>query len=230
MANIDKVYTYIAKTIANKAQTGNLTPSDFNSLMPRVLRQWVFKTYDDMTDGRGWQSHQAITDDLRFLLVRNKVMQVDPSGVLNVPSDYLHLSSINYTYSRLVNGQTVSELRPVDIVRDNERSAFTSSNIYAPLLVAKKYCIASFFDTYLQFYPQDIARVEFTYLRQPVDPVWNFTVVNGRPVYDPLTSVDLEAPDEAIDEIAMIALSLFGINIRDNELISYSEAQKAQNL
>lgn len=87
-----------------------------------------------------------------------------------------------------------------------------------------------FFDTYLQFYPADVGRVEFTYLRKPIDPVWNFTVVNGRPVYDPTTSVDLEAPDEAVDEIAMIALSLFGINIRDQELISFSEAQKAQNL
>lgn len=228
--DIDKVYTYIAKTIANKAQTGNLTPSDFNSLMPRAFQQWVFKTYDDMTDGRGWQSHQAITDDLRFLLVRNKVMQVPASGELSIPSDYLHLSSINYNYSQLINGQTVTTLKPVDIVRDNERSAFTDSAIYAPLLAAKKYVISAFFDTYLQFYPSNVGRVEFTYLRQPIDPVWNFTVVNGRPVYDPLTSVDLEAPDEAVDEIAMIALSLFGINIRDNELISFSEAQKAQNL
>jgi len=228
--DIDKVYTYISKTIANKAQTGNLTPSDFNSLMPRAFQQWVFKTYDDMTDGRGWQSHQAITDDLRFLLVRNKVMQVPANGELSIPSDYLHLSSVNYNYSQLINGKTVTTLRPVDIVRDNERSAFTDSAIYAPLLAAKKYVISAFFDTYLQFYPSDIGRVEFTYLRQPIDPVWNFTVVNGRPVYDPLTSVDLEAPDEAVDEIAMIALSLFGINIRDNELISFSEAQKAQNL
>ena len=230
MIDIDKLYTYIGKTIANKAQTGNLTPSDFNSLLPRAYQQWVYKTYDDMTDGRGWQSHQGITDDLRFLLVRNKVMQVALDGSLAVPSDYLHLSSINYTYSKLVKGKTVSRLKPVDIVRDNERSAFTDSDIYAPLLDAKKYVIAAFFDTYLQFYPSDVARVEFTYLRKPIDPVWSFTVVNGRPVYDPLTSINLEAPEESADEIAMIALSLFGINIRDQELISYSEAQKAQNL
>lgn len=228
--NIDKVYTYIAKTIANKAQTGNLTPSDFNSLMPRAFQQWVYKTYDDMTDGRGWQSNQSVTDDLRFLLVRNKVMQVASDGSLYVPSNYLHLSSINYNYSTLYKGNTITKLKPVDIVRDNERSAFTNSDIYAPLLAAKKYVIASFFDTYLQFYPSSVGRVEFTYLRKPVDPLWNFTVVNGRPVYDSSTSVDLEAPDEAVDEIAMIALSLFGINIRDQELIGFSEAQKAQNL
>ena len=228
--NINKVYTYIAKTIANKAQTGNLTPSDFNSLMPRAFQQWVYKTYDDMTDGRGWQSNQSITDDLRFLLVRNKVMQVAKDGSLSVPSDYLHLSSINYNYTRVYKGKTITKLKPVDVVRDNERAAFTGSDIYAPLLESKKYVISAFFDTYLQFYPADVGRVEFTYLRKPIDPVWNFTVVNGRPVYDPTTSVDLEAPDEAVDEIAMIALSLFGINIRDQELISFSEAQKAQNL
>jgi hypothetical protein len=228
--NIDKVYTYIAKTIANKAQTGNLTPSDFNSLMPRAFQQWVYKTYDDMTDGRGWQSNQSITDDLRFLLVRNKVMQVAKDGSLSVPNDYLHLSSINYNYTRAYKGKTITKLKPVDVVRDNERAAFTGSDIYAPLLESKKYVISAFFDTYLQFYPANVGRVEFTYLRKPIDPVWNFTVVNGRPVYDPITSVDLEAPDEAVDEIAMIALSLFGINIRDQELISFSEAQKAQNL
>lgn len=228
--DINKLYVYIGKTIANKAQTGNLTPADFNSLIPRAFSQWTYKTYDDMTDGRGWQSHQTVTDDLRFLLVRNKIMQVSSDGSLNVPEDYLHLSSINYNYSRLYKGKTITKLKPVDIVRDNERSAFTNSEIYAPLLDSKKYVIASFFDTYLQFYPSDIGRVEFTYLRKPKDPVWAFKVENNRPVYDKDNSIDLEAPDEAVDEIAMIALSLLGINLRDQELISFSEAQKAQNL
>ena len=56
------------------------------------------------------------------------------------------------------------------------------------------------------------------------------TLVNGRPVYDPFLSVDLEAPDEALNEIAVRTLSFLGIHIREPQLIQYAETLKAQGV
>jgi hypothetical protein len=77
-------------------------------------------------------------------------------------------------------------------------------------------------------YPRSINRVIFTYLRQPVAPVWGFTVTNGRPVYNSTTSTNFEAPEEAFGDIANRILSLLGIYVREPQLQQYAEAMKQQ--
>ena len=86
----------------------------------------------------------------------------------------------------------------------------------------------AFYNDYIQFYPKNIGRVIFTYLRQPKLPVWGYTVVNNSAVYNPATSVDIESPDETQNEICMMALSYLGISIRDGELTQYAQQLKAE--
>ena len=235
MADIGLVYDYLQKDLLNKDQRGFLTPDSFNRVMPRALSEWVMKRYNNLNlvqpNKAGWQRNLKVTDDLRFLLVNNKAVNIGADGVLTLPSDYLHLSSIYYKYKWVENGQTKVRTKYVDIVNDNEREAFLGSEIYMPLIEAKKYVIATFYSGYLEVYPANVGQVELTYLRKPVDPVWAFTVsASGRPVYDPANSVDLEAPDDAINEIVMMALSMAGINLREDQVINYAEMNKQQGI
>jgi hypothetical protein len=231
--NINDVYSFV-KFLADKDQQGNFTPKNFNDNCPRALNELISKKYNNPMDKTpnktGWQKDQKITDDLRFLLVRNEVSNVSPDGKLPLPADYLHLSSLVYNYKYSENGQTIVEPNEVDIVDDNEIAGFTGSSIYGKRIKAKKYVIAAFYSDHLQFYPKNINVVDLTYLRKPKNPFWAFTLTNGRPVYDPVNSVDLELPDELVNEFCMILASYLSINLRDAEFTQYIEMKKQQGV
>lgn len=231
--DINKVYDFL-KYLADKDQSGNITPKEFNSSLERAFSEWVMKRYnninDDSQNKQGWQKNQKITDDLKFLLVRNEVSSIGSDGKLAFPEDYLHISSLVYNFKYQENGDTVVVPNDVDIVDDNEIASFLGSSIYAKRIKAKKYVIAAFYSDHLQIYPKNIGVVDFTYLRKPITPFWAFTLVNGRPVYDSVNSVDLEAPDEVVNEIVMMCASYLGINLREPQLVQYAETMKQQGV
>lgn len=231
--DINKVYTFL-QFLADKDQSGNITPKEFNLSMPRAYTECIMKRYNNTNDKsqnkQGWQKNQKITDDLRFLLVRNNVSTIGADGKLFLPKNYLHLSSLVYNYKFEEDGNTVVIPNDIDIVDDNEIAEFRGSSIYSKRIKAKKYVIAAFYSDHIQIYPENIGVVDFTYLRKPIEPFWAFTLENGRPVYDPVNSIDLEAPEELANEIVMMCASYLGINLREPQLIQYAETMKQQGV
>lgn len=231
--DINKVYDFL-KYLADKDQSGNITPKEFNLSIDRAFSEWTMKSYNNLKDVNqvktGWQKNQKVTDDLKFLLVRKEFSSIGTDGKLTLPSDYLHLSSLVYNYKIEEDGSTVVTPSKVDIVDDNEIASFLGSSIYAKRIKSKKYVIAAFYKDHIQIYPKNIGVVDFTYLRQPVSPYWAFTLEKGRPVYDSVNSVDLEAPDEVVNEIVMMCASYLGINLREPQLIQYAEQMKQQGV
>jgi hypothetical protein len=231
--DINKVYTFL-QYLADKDQSGNITPKEFNLSLPRAFTECIMKRYNNVNsvqpDRQGWQKNQKITDDLKFLLVRNDVTHIGIDGRLSLPEDYLHLSSIVYNYKYEEDGETVVLPNKVDVVNDNEISAFLGSTIYSKRIKAKKYVIGAFYSDHIQLYPKNLGVVDFTYLRKPKEPKWAFNIVNGRPVYDELNSVDLEAPEELANEIIVMCASYLGINLREPQLIEYAEMLKEQGV
>ncbi len=142
--DINKVYNFL-KYLADKDQSGNITPKEFNLSMPRAYTECIMKRYNNINDKsqdkQGWQKNQKITDDLRFLLVRNNVSTIGADGKLFLPENYLHLSSLVYNYKFEEDGSTVVIPNDIDIVDDNEIAEFRGSNIYGKRIKAKKYVI-----------------------------------------------------------------------------------------
>jgi hypothetical protein len=229
--------------VARKSQSGsNPTPKDFNIAVERAFVSWVMDQYGNphkYQPGRPipniqWQVTQNITDNLRFLLERrNFTVGSDgkftiPDGTFNslegsVAPKYLHVSSIRSPYTTQKNGALKSVDTPVTILKDHEIGERIFSEIDSPTL---KYPVCGFYDSFVQFYPKNIGRVTFTYLRIPTPPKWAFTTVNNRPVYDAANSVDIESPDITHNEIAMRTLSYLGISIREQQLVQYAEQLK----
>lgn len=234
--NIDKVYNFLNFVSAKGASrfSGNLSPKEFNLSIARSFSEWVMKSYNNVDADRptkeGYERNQKITDNLSFLKVPEYVVQVGVDGRFPKPDNYLHLNYISYNKAVLIDGVTDVTVKGVDIVRDNELSKFLGSHIYKKALRKKDYVMATVGADNITVYPNDVQRVNFSYLRKQIDPVWAFTLQNGRPVYDPVNSVDLEAPDEVANEIIMMAASYLGINIREPELVNYSEMMKEQGV
>jgi len=240
--NINDFRNFVLFLIRKSQSGSNPTPAQFNLAVERAFIGWVMEQYGNPHTYQpgmpippiSWQITTTVTDNIRFLLEK-RLIPVDAEGKMIIPNGtfndlngnlcnkYMHLSSVRSYYIKNINGTNIKREVPVAPMRDHEIGEFLSSTIDMPTL---RYPRFAFYNNYIQFYPENISRVVFTYLRLPNIPKWGFTTVNNRPVYDPLTSVDIESPDTTINEIAARTLSYLGISIRLPEIVDYAEKMK----
>tara|TARA_R100000008_G_scaffold26150_1_gene14217 strand:- start:969 stop:1718 length:750 start_codon:yes stop_codon:yes gene_type:complete len=245
MINVNDLYRFV-QFIANKEQSGFITPEEFNLVADRAQMQFFMERYNNPAEyqpGRpvprvAYQQTQKVSDDLREFITRI-TLNVPATGLTPYPGNYVHFSSATNPYAETTvtddancegcktEGTTTSNVvakmaavRPID---DNELQKIFSSNIVYP---DAAHPILVFYDNGMQFYPIDIGLIQLTYLRRPVAPIWGFTLVNGRPVYAPANSVDLEWPEQVFNEIAIRMLAFIGINLREADLAQYSETKR----
>ena len=239
MANINDFRNFILFVIKKSQSGGNPTPTQFNLAVERGFMQFIMSRYgnqEEYTPGRpvpriAWQQSQKISDDLRFLLVR-RIMSLPTNGELPIPNGtgtdlegksldtYLHHSSLRFAFTTQVEGKTVTKEVPIDVLTDAEFGDVVSSAVVPP---TRRFPKANYLDTFIQIEPKDLQKVIFTYLRLPVVPKWAFTVENNRPIYDAANSVDIEAPDQVINEIAFNTLAFMGLSIREQFIYQASK-------
>jgi hypothetical protein len=80
------------------------------------------------------------------------------------------------------------------------------------------------------FLPSDVPNVLMRYLRYPNEAVWAFTIQNGREVYDPTLSVDLEWDISVKNDLVLRTLSYFGIHLKDEQLVQYSITEQERSI
>jgi len=246
MVNIDK-YRRFVRFIANKSGKGayESTP-EFNLNAERAVMEFTMKRFGNphmYVPGRpvppiGFEITQKVMDDLRHLKVDHPFKVVNgefkmPDGTFNdaagqLAEAYLHLSiAYYYKVTQDSNGTLSRSRKGMKILKDKEVDDVLSSCIVEPTV---DYPYGHVNGSYFNVYPEVIDRAHLVYLRQPNTPVWGFTVVNDREVYDPSTSTDLDIPEEVMNEVAMMHLSYIGIHIREQELIAYSEQHKRDGI
>jgi hypothetical protein len=215
-------------------------PDQFNQITEQSLYTWTMRKYGNDAQyqpGRpipliSFELTQQQIDNLHHLKENRNFYVVD--GVVNIPDGitvkdntnnvvpaYLHWSAL-YNFYVLPGTNTVEE-RPIDVVRSVEWGNRVNSRINTP---TNKRPVAELRNTYIQIMPKTVSFMRFEYLRHPLKPVWAYDMVSNRPVYNSVNSVDIDAPKEAQNEIAVIALSYLGINMREPELVQYAESMK----
>ncbi len=213
--SINDVYNWL-DFIVNKKQSGQITPAQFNLDAERSQIEFFNKEY------RLFQTTREVTDALAPFLVPS-IVNPDSSGQVPYPSDYSHVASLRHVY--FVNNEAIAV--PVEEIGNNEIGTMQMSQV-AP--ATTKYPKCSYYDTYLQFYPKTIRAIQFDYFRRPAKPVWAYTVVNNRPVYNAITSIDFEVNDEYMNEIVMMMASYYGIYLSNQMVVQYAEQLKAQQV
>lgn len=244
MANINDFRDFVLFE-ARKAQSGaNPTPRQFNLAVELAFVAWVMKRYGNQGDYRpgqpiprmGWQQTQKISDDLIFMLIK-RVFPIGQDGKLTFPDGttvkdinsqiapkYLHASSFRFNF---IKGKEQKEIK-IAVKKDSELSNTLGSSIIPP---TRRFPKCSYYNDHIQFYPKDLQSIIFTYLREPVIPVWASTLDSqGRPVYDAGNSVDIEANIESVPEIAFTTLAFLGISIRDPLIYQAGENYREKGL
>jgi hypothetical protein len=245
MININTYYKFLL-FLMNKSGKSNPTPDQINTVAPRAYFEWFNKRYNNTADYRqeapvtrvGYDASTRVMDDLKDFK-EFRPFNVDSEGKVLIPNgttvrdannqiapEYLHLSSLkyNFVYNNKA-GKITSRNIEVIQMRNSEVGKILGSDLTYPVKENPK---AEVFSDHIQFYPKDLSRVTVTYLRMPVTPVWGYTTVNKRPVYDASTSVDFEISEDNLNELVFNSLSYFGINMREQQISQEAEIFKQQ--
>lgn len=225
--NINIVYTYVQTLIQKELGTGYLAPDAFNNTVNSIQIE-LFNKYADI-----FQERQQITDKLYPFIKRNVLIVNTTTGRMAYPSDYvdkvavrafeptaLEVATKECDDDEPINYHEIPQI-DVDVLDNSMLGNRLVSTVIPP---TKEYPIATFYDTYLQFYPIDIGSCVFEYLRQPVTAVWAYTVgANGIEIYDSANSVDIEFPYKMTNEFIVKVAQYFGISIREADLVQATQ-------
>jgi hypothetical protein len=147
----------------------------------------------------------------------------DPNtGEFTKPSDFMYLTnSWVQNFVKNKNGDMFSMQSSIDVMNDAETVDRRSSQLKR---VSESNPIMVEFDTIFKVYPQTIGTVNLTYIREPVTPVWAFTIANNEQVYDSGNSVDFELPYQFKDDLIWNICSLLGVTVRQADLVQAGQA------
>jgi len=263
MATINNQFIYdFINYVSGKTQNSNvLTPEQF----PTVVHSASLSYFEDLVGdtkeyrpGMPFPSRQdGLTESIDNSLEPFKVildistnnpLKVNAQGIAQKPTDFYKRLSLSYWH---IENKVSRKLRDILVVNDDAWVNRLSSALSLPTL---KQPIANFQNNYIRFYPLVNTRVNFTYRKLPVKPIYDYYITSiGEYKYlAPGTSHTLLAGEEGsggetsgvvasssvelewadIDKLNIISkiLSLQGINIRDRQIIEYAELIKQKGI
>ena len=139
--------------------------------------------------------------------------------IVTTQDDFYRLGTVIYSAGAL----PTQELERVD---RGELYHLLSSKLTAPTTT---YPIYIYERQKLFVYPTTIqSGIQATYIRKPMDPVWNFTLSGNAYVYNPDTSINFELHDAEQTEIVLKVLLYAGVVVKDPTIIQVAAQQVAQ--
>jgi hypothetical protein len=138
--------------------------------------------------------------------------------IVNVQDDFYRLGTVISNA-----GALPQELERVD---RGDLYHLLSSKLTAPTTT---YPIYVYERQKLFVYPQTIQTgIQATYIRKPVDPIWNFTLSGNAYLYNPNTSINFELHDSEQTEIVLKVLLYAGVVVKDPTIIQVANQQISQ--
>jgi len=158
--------------VANKSQQGNITPAQFNMLAPimqlSVINDMLgveqkYQAHDPVPNV-GFGITQKVREELRLLLVKPTTTAVT-AGIAVYPPTALYLDAAITTS----DGSILTE------ASSDEIAILNKSVIKPPTAAYPKFVC---YNDGIYVYPSSIDSIKISYVKEPSDPVWNYTVVN----------------------------------------------------
>jgi hypothetical protein len=189
-----------------------LTAKGKTGYIPRVdIDLAVYAASKDLFDVEysKYQTSKKITDSMSVFLSDPMTLTVDVLGQEDIPDDYLHATSITGgTY-----GNPVREM-------DEATLALKRNDPLCP--PDAEYPICKFYKDYIQFYPITLTNIKLTYLKNPIQPVYAYTIEDDREVYDDASSVDIEWNVTDQNKVTMGALQILGVTLSEQDLTQFA--------
>jgi hypothetical protein len=221
------IYSLI-EFIGNKDFNGNIIPPDKFKMLIKVVNIDLFRNKyglpEEYQPGRPVPTEYADitlknTDDLKAFKARLPNRSV-VNGIMTYPTNYAHRDTLVYNYTKTINAIATSLPRPVEILREAEFASREGNYTKRGTTVNPVGVVRS---DGIHIRPITILACDLNYYRWPVDPVFSYIQGDGFITYDAANSTEFEWPVDEGYTLTKMILSLVGINLRESDLVQYSE-------
>jgi hypothetical protein len=233
---LDKVYNQLGKD----QYGGYITPRNYNEAI-----KWVnLEQINDLL--KVFEEKREITDDL-FPYVTTigdsgtTPIPVDPFGYYTLPDDYYYyIRSYTSQFDNACAGAT-EKIRPIEFLNQADFGYRIGTEIMAPSFDRP---ISAVQNNRMLLRPIGIEAVTFTYLRRPLNPVFDYDIVDTEifylppgtyhqnssvePVGTPSASVEFEWPESVTYNLVELIVKYFTINIRSQFNLQTLDINKGQ--
>ena len=209
----------LTKRILSKNQQGYVSPLDFNTFINQAQLMYLdyllgeFQQYQYQKPvsrvqfGMNQQDRQSLTP----LIVRT-TLTIDGTGLSAYPSDFQQVDSM-----------TTIDRKAIRYYQQQQEDAFVNSRIDT-VATNPIYRIE---DVGFRFDPITLGSATLSYVKTPPDIKWAYTTdSNGRPVYDPIASVDPVWYDTDFGEVMSRMLRMFGVSLQAQQVSQYANEIK----
>lgn len=222
--NVNTVYRTVL-LILNKEQRGYLTPDEFNKTATQVQLEIFNEYFEDLNQQLRVAGNDSEYSD-RIKNLEEKISIFQSTGVCSPAVGYFNIPAVTDFYK--LGTVIYNDEKEIQYVQPNELLELNLSPITRPSVYWPVY---TYRDSKIYVYPKTITGnlISCTYLRKPVDPIWNFTLgTNFQYIYNAQTSVNFELhPIEQTNLIIRILLYA-GVVIKDPSIVQIA-AQQIQN-
>ncbi len=226
---IDQFHT-LFRQLYNKPLGGYLSPEEIDNYLE--MGTWEFMNDrignpEQYVPGRaitnkGYSISQKVRDELSTLETPGSISFTSGTGLL--PANYFYLIELHLPQPRSFDPYAGASTN-VDII---DRAAFSFRLQDQLLLVSEDYPIACQFGDNVSIAPDTITTADISYLRLPNKAKWNYTVVGGRPVYDPTGSVEIDLKESTHNNLLMRTLILAGMQLKDSEMFTLASQEEGR--
>lgn len=212
--SINDVYT-LMQYIINKNQQGYLAPAEFNRIINQAQTSYVsfllgsFQKYQFGRPEAPVEFGENMTLRSRLKPVIHEVgLNIDATGFSAYPADYIQTDSMwsYYGYNRIR-----------EIEQDKMWLVYNSS--IDPITTNPIYYLK---DEGFQFFPTNLTTARMSYVANPRQMVWAYTIISGRPIYDAANSVQPVWGDTSMMDIISRALAMVGVNLQAPVIAQYA--------
>jgi len=232
--NLGQIYDELLFRAGKDLRGGYITPDDFNRAIKIVNQRYLNTLVDNFENSR------EITSDLQTFIKTlgspqypamsfTPVLQGRPErgGYADIPADIWYQATASFLEQLNNNCSYDTNYRSIEFVSQHEFDAKMRNSITSPvdnpqendpILVTRN-------DKYF-IYPY-MPRITFTYIREPIQPVFDYDIINGIPVYlppgevhvngsvqdagTPSLSVEFEYPESCVDHLTDLIKTYIGI-------------------
>jgi len=216
------MYKLMAYIVSKNKQTGYLSPSDFNTTVNQSQISFLsyllgeFQQYQYSRPVAKVEFGQnAIVRQRLTPIIYGYNLSIDGTGFSSYPNDFQQVDAMNSIYG----------WNRIKYVQQNYLSSYYNSKIN-PIATNPIYLIE---ELGFRFYPTTLGNARLNYVRTPPTIVWAYTLDgNGRPVYDPINSVDCVFYETDQLDIIGRALAMVGVSLDANAISQFAQQIKIQ--
>lgn len=219
MTTAGELYS-LMQFILNKNQQGYFPPQSFNIVINQGQRSYAdyllgeLQQYQQGRSGSRVEWGQNQTARTRLTpIIYGYHLHIDPTGFSPYPGDYLNVDAMWSIYG-------IERVRFVP----QDKHWFVYGSVIDPYQTNPYYLIE---DVGFRFYPQSYGDAWLSYVRNPPNIVWGYTLdINGRPVYSQALSTNPVWDDASIFQVIVRALAIVGVNLQAQDVERYAQEIK----